>query len=109
MPAQILPESSLVTVIVHWETTAETQKRLIEIHQEQLAEVAKLPGFISASFHASTDGQRFVNYAQWESMEAFQAMLGSEEVGKYRDQMTALAEFDAHVYDVVATYEGAVA
>ena len=33
------------------------------------------PGFVSANIHVSTDGTRVVNYAQWESAEAFQAML----------------------------------
>ncbi len=34
-----------------------------------------IDGFISANIHLSTDGTRVVNYAQWRSAEAFQAML----------------------------------
>src|SRR6201998_1486649 len=34
-----------------------------------------VPGFISANIHVSTDGTRVVNYAQWQSAEAYQAML----------------------------------
>ncbi len=33
------------------------------------------PGFVSANIHASLDGTRVVNYAQWRSREDFQAML----------------------------------
>jgi heme-degrading monooxygenase HmoA len=33
------------------------------------------PGLISASFHRSLDGTRMFNYGQWESKEAFEAIL----------------------------------
>src|ERR1700744_5459828 len=33
-----------------------------------------IDGFISANIHLSTDGTRVVNYAQWRSAEAMQAM-----------------------------------
>ena len=36
-------------------------------------------GFISANFHKSLDGKNVVNYGQWESMEAYQAMLKTED------------------------------
>jgi heme-degrading monooxygenase HmoA len=32
------------------------------------------PGFVSANIHRSLDGKKVVNYAQWESKEAFEAM-----------------------------------
>ena len=37
------------------------------------------PGFRSANIHVSTDGTRVLNYAQWESPEAYAAMLADGE------------------------------
>lgn len=47
-----------------------------------------LPGVVSANTHVSTDGSRVVNYAQWDSTEAFQAMTQNpaarEHIGHMR-------------------------
>lgn len=40
-------------------------------------EVEQPPGMLSANFHASTDGTRVLNYAEWTSDEAHEAFLVS--------------------------------
>ncbi|MEC4018589.1 antibiotic biosynthesis monooxygenase family protein [Streptomyces sp. H27-D2] len=66
------------------------------------------PGFISANIHASRDGERVVNYAQWESEEHFQAMLADPAA---REQMRHAAEvalsFDPRLFTVESTHRTA--
>ena len=64
-----------------------------------------LPGFISANIHVSTDGTRVVNYAQWESAEAYQAMLADPTAREHMAPAAALAEsFDPHQYTVESVH-----
>nr|WP_245235701.1 antibiotic biosynthesis monooxygenase [Streptomyces durhamensis] len=43
------------------------------------------PGFVCANFHASLDGERVLNYAQWETEEHCRTMLDNpENVGEPR-------------------------
>ncbi|MGH3594773.1 MAG: antibiotic biosynthesis monooxygenase family protein [Mycobacterium sp.] len=62
-------------------------------------------GFISANIHVSTDGTRVVNYAQWRSAAAFQAMLQDSTA---REHMAACAElataYDPHLYTVESVH-----
>ena len=64
------------------------------------------PGFLSANIHLSTDRTRVVNYAQWESAEAYQAMLSDTTA---REHMASAAElaagFDPHLYTVESVHE----
>lgn len=67
--------------------------------------VKTFPGFISATFHASFDGTRVTNVAQWESREAFLAMIQSPEakadIAACREIATNI---DYNLYAVVGTF-----
>jgi quinol monooxygenase YgiN len=64
-------------------------------------------GFISANIHLSTDGTRVVNYAQWRSAEAFQAMLQDATARQHMAQCAELAVgYDPHVYTVESVHSG---
>lgn len=64
-----------------------------------------LPGFVSASIHVSLDGARVVNYAQWETAEAFQVMLANTDAQKHMDRATAIAgSIDPHLYRVASIH-----
>jgi len=41
--------------------------------------VSKQPGFVSGNLHLSHDGEKVLNYFQWESKEAFLAFRADEE------------------------------
>src|SRR5687768_6139329 len=75
MPTQILTGTSRITLINVFPVDPEEFDRLFELLGAQTAKVIELPGCISANVHVSRDKERIVNYAQWESIEAFQAML----------------------------------
>jgi heme-degrading monooxygenase HmoA len=65
-----------------------------------------LNGFRSANIHVSTDATRVVNYAQWESAEAFQAMLADSTARVHMQEAAAIAtSFDPHLYTVESVHE----
>jgi quinol monooxygenase YgiN len=68
-----------------------------------------VPGFVSANIHLSTDGTRVVNYAQWDSADAFQAMLTNPAAREHMDKCAALAtSFDPHLYTVESVHPAPV-
>src|SRR5215471_8530606 len=72
---EIVPGAALLTLVNVFETTPDTQRKLIELLTAETEEVmSRQLGFVSANLHASRDGLRVVNYAQWESTAAFEAM-----------------------------------
>jgi len=57
------------------------------------------PGFRSANIHVSTDRTRVLNYAQWDSPEAYGAMLADADARVHMEQAASLASsFDPHLY-----------
>jgi heme-degrading monooxygenase HmoA len=80
---------------------------LAELLQRSTDEVMQhLDGFRSANIHVSTDGTRVVNYAQWESPEAFQAMLADSAARVHMQEAAAIAtSFDPHLYTVESVHE----
>jgi heme-degrading monooxygenase HmoA len=64
-----------------------------------------VPGFVSANIHLSTDGTRVVNYAQWDSAEAFQAMMKNPAAHEHMAKCAAVASgFDPHLYTVESVH-----
>jgi quinol monooxygenase YgiN len=64
-----------------------------------------IDGFISANIHLSTDGTRVVNYAQWRSAEAFQAMLQNSTAQQHMALCAELADgYDPHLYTVESVH-----
>lgn len=64
------------------------------------------PGFRSANIHLSTDRTRVVNYAQWDTAEAYQAMLSEDTAREHMATAAALAvRFDPHLYTVESVHE----
>ena len=64
------------------------------------------PGFVSANIHVSTDGTRVVNYGQWETAEAMQAMRADPAAREHMSKAADLASgFDPHLYTVESVHE----
>jgi heme-degrading monooxygenase HmoA len=59
------------------------------------------PGLISATFHRSLDGTRMFNYGQWESQEAFEAILKQAGFNPDKPYWEGLARNEFHLYHVV--------
>jgi quinol monooxygenase YgiN len=63
------------------------------------------PGFVSANLHASLDGTRVINYAQWTSPQAYEAALARPEVREHIGEAAALAvSFDPTLVRVRAVH-----
>ena len=104
MPTEIKPGTSLLTLVNVFKTTPETQQQLLDVLTVATdEEMAQQPGFVSANLHASRDGLRVVNYAQWESIEAFEAMRANPACQVHMRKAEQIAGADVHLYDVVST------
>lgn len=61
-------DQDVATLINVFTVTRMTQQPLVDLLTEATEQVMRhRPGFISANIHASLDGTRVVNYAQWRS------------------------------------------
>ncbi len=55
----------------------------------------------SATFHRSLDGNRMFNYGQWESQEAFEAILKQPGFNPGKPYWEGFARNEFHLYNVV--------
>jgi heme-degrading monooxygenase HmoA len=88
--ARISEDDAVVTLINVFTVEPVNQQQLVELWQQATEDVMRdLQGFISASIHRSFDGTKVINYAQWESREAFGAIFRDPRASA---QLTKLAE-----------------
>jgi hypothetical protein len=66
--------------------------------------VRHAPGFVSASLHRSTDGTKVTMYAQWRSIEAYQAMHQDSAPLPFFQEALTIATFAPGAYDVGRTF-----
>lgn len=106
MTTTISTEARLATLINVFTVRPERQRELVDLLVTATEEVMRhRPGFISANIHAALDGDRVVNYAQWESPEAFQAMLADPEAQVHMRQAAAVAEsFEPRLHTVASVH-----
>ena len=72
----ITEHANHATLINVFTVEPERARQLVDLLTAATEEVMQhIDGFISANIHLSIDGTRVVNYAQWRSAAAFQAML----------------------------------
>src|SRR5262245_40150040 len=103
----ISKDARLATLINVFTVAPENQQQLAEllVHATE-ATMRHLPGFISANIHKSLDGTRVVNYAQWQTREAFEAMLKNPKAIPHMKDAASLAQHDPHLYEVVEAIPG---
>lgn len=91
----IVKGSEVLTLVNVFTVDPEKQRQLVTLLTDatQLT-MRHLPGFISASIHRGLDGRKVVNYAQWESMAAFEAMQKDHRAAPHMKAAAALAKFD---------------
>lgn len=80
---------------------SENQPRMIELAKEHVGPAMSLPGLVSANFHRSLDGERVINYGQWENEEAIFNLTQRPGFGKEDGYWTGLAENEFHLYEVL--------
>lgn len=99
-------DAPITTLINVFTVEAERQRELVDVLVDATEEVIRhMPGFIAANIHASTDGTRVVNYAQWQSAGDLQAMLDSPAAQEHLGKAAALADqFDPRLYTVESVH-----
>jgi len=103
--AIIRSDSTLVTFINVFTVAPANQQRLIELWQRSTDEVMRhLPGFVSATIHRSVDGTKVVNYAQWESRAAFEAMFQHPDAKAHLRQLAELGTPGPVMTEVVSVH-----
>ena len=63
-------------------------------------------GFISSSLYRGLDGTKVTMYAQWRSVEDYQAMRENPAPLPYLQQALAIARFEPGMYEVVEIFAG---
>jgi quinol monooxygenase YgiN len=106
--AIIKKDNNVTTLINVFTVDPSNQQRLINILIETTEQVMnKQEGFISANIHKSLDGTHVVNYAQWESKEAFEKMLKNPKAVVHMNEVLSITKsVDGSLYEVAFVEEG---
>jgi heme-degrading monooxygenase HmoA len=97
------PIATLINVFTVAPERASELAELLRVATEE--KMRFVPGFISANIHISTDGTRVVNYAQWQSAEAYQAMFDDPGAHEHMGRCAAVAtSFEPHLYTVESVH-----
>jgi Antibiotic biosynthesis monooxygenase len=99
----IEPESGVVTHINVFTVPRDKQNELVESLIDTVNAAREVPGWISASIHRSYDGTQVVNYVQFASHEAAQAVLRHLAAGGFLHRNTGLGAVAPGQYEVVYT------
>ncbi|MFB7493706.1 antibiotic biosynthesis monooxygenase family protein [Streptomyces sp. NPDC056161] len=104
--AQIDSTRPVATLINIFTVSPDRQDELVELLARATEETMRhQPGFIRANFHASKDGLRVINYAQWESEEHYRAMLANPEARVHMDQAAKIAtDVQPRLFRVCSTH-----
>src|ERR1700720_1280266 len=104
---QTSDESGVVTLINVFTVDPADQQRLVDLLTRATdTAVSRAPGFLAATLHRSIDGTKVTMYAQWRSVEDYDAMRRDPAPLPYFQQALAIAKFDPGMYEVVATFSG---
>jgi quinol monooxygenase YgiN len=102
---RISAQSGVITLINVFTVDPANQRRLVELLTEATeVSVRRAPGFVSASLHRSRDGTRVTMYAQWQSIDHYQAMRQDPVALPFLEQALKIARFEPGIYEVVQTF-----
>ncbi|MEU6866263.1 antibiotic biosynthesis monooxygenase family protein [Streptomyces sp. NPDC046876] len=107
--ASIDSSRPVATLINVFTVAPERQQELVALLAHATETTMKhQPGFICANFHISQDGERVINYAQWESERHYRAMLANPEARVHMDQAAAIAtDVQPRLFEVRSTHSRA--
>jgi heme-degrading monooxygenase HmoA len=102
----IQEHNSFATLINVFTVAPERAAELVGVLRRATEEKMQfVPGFVSANIHVSADGTRVVNYAQWESAEAYQAMFSDPDALDHMRAAAGIAtSFDPNLYTVESVH-----
>jgi len=94
--------NEVLTLINTFTVKPENQQTVIDMLNEATEQVMRhFPGFISANIHRGVDRTKVANYAQWESMEYYQAMMKEGNAREHMSKVAGMVEsFEPLYYEV---------
>jgi antibiotic biosynthesis monooxygenase (ABM) superfamily enzyme len=98
---KIEANKGIITQVNVFTVTPENQQALIDLLIEAANSASDIPGWISASIHRSLDGTRVVNYAQCETMEAWERIMTKLRAEGFLERNKKLGEAHPGLYDAV--------
>jgi quinol monooxygenase YgiN len=106
----ISKDNKLLTLINIFTVEPAKQRELVDLLiRATQTSVRHVTGFVSAGLHRSLDGTKVAMYAQWRSVEDYQAMRRDPVASPYLDQALSLAKFEPGMYEVVEIFTPAAA
>ena len=97
--------AKLVTFINVFTVEAASQLRLVELLVRVTETVVRhAPGFVSSALHRSLDGTKVTMYAQWRSIEDYEAMRKEPASLPYFQEALTFSTFEPARYEVVETF-----
>ena len=101
----ISKDLKLITFINVFKVEPHHQRRLVELLEKVTdTSVRHARGFVSSALHRSFDGTKVTMYAQWRSMEEYEAMRLNPTPEPYLKEALTFATFEPGAYEVVASY-----
>jgi quinol monooxygenase YgiN len=101
----ISAKGDVITLINVFTVEPANQRRLVELLTEATeVSVRRARGFVSASLHRSTDGTKVTVYAQWQSIDHYQAMRQDPGPLPFLQEALTIAKFEPGIYEVVRTF-----
>jgi quinol monooxygenase YgiN len=99
----ISKDTKLVTFINVFTVEPANQQRLVDLLTKVTeTSVRHAPGFISSALHRSVDGTRVTMYAQWRTIEDYEAMRKDSKPAPVLREALSFAKFEPGQYEVVA-------
>jgi heme-degrading monooxygenase HmoA len=96
----------LITFINVFEVLPEDQARVVALLTEVTnAHVTRQRGFVSCALHRSMDGTKVAMYAQWRSLEDYEAMRSVPGPAAALNEIMRLASLTSDRYEVSATFD----
>ncbi|HMH16789.1 MAG TPA: antibiotic biosynthesis monooxygenase [Burkholderiales bacterium] len=95
--------NGVVTHVNVFTVPPDRQQELVDSLIETVNAAREVPGWLSASVHRSYDGSKVINYVQFASHEAAQAVLRHLAAGGYLQRNTSLGTAAVGQYEVVYT------
>jgi quinol monooxygenase YgiN len=101
----ISDDQNLVTLINVFTVDPANQQRLVDLLIEATrTSVMHAAGFVAAALHRSVDGTKVTMYAQWQSVDAYEAMRKDPAPMPFLTEALAIATFAPGMYEVVKTF-----
>ena len=101
----ISKDAKLVTFINVFTVEPANQQRLVDLLTRVTeTSVRHAPGFVSSALHRSLDGTKVTMYAQWRTIESYEAMRKDPTPLPYLQEALTIAKFEPGMYEVVETF-----